>query len=161
MTRLEKLQYDYCIEAINQKNKMEHQFWNLAEMLYKIKTEGRFLGSWDSWEEYCMEFKGFSKRSIDKIIQLYRVFIIENGMQIKDLEQSGWAVLAETLPQIHSKEDATEWVEKSKTLTLQDMRKEIREKKTGVSMITCKHKNTYTIQICEDCGERTRIYEDN
>lgn len=162
MTKIEKVQYDYCQEAINQKNKIEKQFWTLAEMLHKIKTDGLYLSGWSSWEEYCMEFKGFSKRSMDKIIQLYKVFILEHKVSVNELQDSGgWALLAEALPHVHSKKDAKEWIEKSKILTLQDIRKELKERKTGISMVHCKHRNTYTIRVCEDCGERIRIYEDN
>jgi hypothetical protein len=131
-------------------------------MLYKIKKQQLYLAGWSSWDEYCMEYKGFSKRSMDKIIQLYRVFVLEHKVKVSELQESGgWALLAEALPQIKTSKDAHDWIEKSKVLTLQDMRKEIKEQKTGISMIDCKHENTYTIRVCEDCGERVRIYEDD
>lgn len=160
MAKTNLAKYNYCQQAINQKEHIESQFWLLAEMLWKVKSDSLYKEGWTDWSEYCNEFKGLSKRSIDRIIQLYNVFVHHFGIPITELQQAGgWALLAETLPYIKTKADAEEWIEKSKVLTLQDIRKELKEKKTGIPMAQCAHPNRVKMWYCPLCGDTEQIFD--
>lgn len=157
---MEKAQHEYCQEAIKRKDHIESQYWILAEMLYRIKNESRYLSGWESWNEYCMEF-GMSQSSIDRLVKVHQVFRVDADISVKELKEvKGWAILSEALPAIHNSKDARKWLEKSKVLTLKDMRDEVKESRTGILQTSCIHPNAYVIRICPDCGERTRIYDD-
>ena len=41
-----------------------------------------------------------------------------------------------------------------------DLRKEVKEEKTGVSMADCLHRNTYFIEICKVCGDSWKKYKE-
>ncbi len=151
----------YCNDALTLKTSLEQGFLRLGEYLHTIKLKRLWESNWASWEEFSLEFK-MSQNSITKLIQIYSTFVLDYRIEgDRVVEAGGWSVIAELLPVIESKKDAEDWLTKAKELTREDLRKEITEKKTGVPMQQCKHKNTYTIVVCRDCGVKMEDHKDH
>lgn len=101
-----------------------------------------------------------SDATISKLMNLYSKFVLEYGISPKELvESGGWSVISEALPVIHSKSDALHWLGEAKVLSLRDMRISVQEARTGISTTECEHTHRFTISVCEDCGDKIRIYE--
>lgn len=153
---------EYCNGAIKLKIDIERDFIVLGEMLYRIKKEQMFEAGWSSWEEFEMELK-LSSATISKIIRIYEIFCLRYSFTAKVLaEAGGWSSIAEVLPVINedtTRKRAEELLDICTTQSRTDVRRTIQEAKTGVDMTKCKHLDTYTLQICRDCGERIRLEE--
>lgn len=143
--------YKLCTDAIKLKNHIESDFMVLAESLYKIKTQELYKPSWSSWDEYREELK-MSENSVNKLIQIHSKLVVEYKIDDQKIVSAGGpSVLADLLPILNNKEEAEDWLEKASVLTRKDLRDEITESKTGISMRDCKHINTITIVVCRDC----------
>lgn len=152
--------YHYCQDTIGLIKQIQGGFIDLASRLHKIKTEQLWEGGFSSWDEFCEETK-LSYSTIQKLIQIYDVFILRYGFGIARIASvGGWSILAEGLPIIKSKSDAEAFLDDAEVLSLRDIRKNVTARKKGLSVThICKHLNTYKIEICRDCGERHEVYE--
>lgn len=157
-----KLQnYKYCTDAIALKNRIESDFMTLAASLYKIKQEELYRPSWTSWEEYREELK-MSENSVNKLIQMHDTLILKYKIPAEKIVNAGGpSVISDLLPVIKTKEEAEDWLAKASVLTRKDLRDEIQESKTGLPMKDCKHKNTYTIVVCRDCGLKIEDHKEH
>lgn len=156
-TELQKL--DYCQKAITLKNSLETSYLQLGEQLYQIREQELFKSNWGSWEEFTWELR-MSSNSINKLIQIYKTLVLGYGFTNEEIGAAGgWTLIADVLPMISSKDDAVMWLKNAETLTRADLRKTIREKKSGISMSECKHQHTYRVEICENCREHWKVIE--
>lgn len=131
----------------------------LGEELYNIKEKMLWEGVYGSWEEFTVELK-MSNNTINKLMQIYKTLVLSYGLSNEQITTAGgWSVVADVLPMITSKKDALKWLNQAQSLTRADLRKEIKESKTGIVMTQCSHKNTYKIEVCKDCGERYQVFE--
>ena len=146
----------YCNDALALRESIEDDFLVLGEHLYNIKEHNLFEPQWSSFIEFCFELR-MSQNNINKLMQIYKTFILEYGFERKQITTAGVSLLSDVLPAIENKKDATKWLAKASLLTRQDLRKELIEHKTGIDMRKCKHKDTYTVEICRTCGERKQI----
>lgn len=152
--------YEYCQNALKLKKNIEVEFLVLGEHLLSIRNKHLYQPHFSSWTEFLWEMK-LSENVAKKLIQIYSVFIIQFGFKPEKIaEAGGWSVLQDILPMIKSKEDASKWLELAGAQTRSDLRKEIKESKTGIIMSSCKHKDTYVVEVCRDCGERHQLYGD-
>lgn len=146
----------YCEEALRIKNEIEVRFLELGEMLYEIRVNKLYEPQWSSFYEYCLEFKGLSPSTISKLINVYKKFVLEfNFPQGKLQSVGGWTLLSDISKKCNTKEEAEHWISKASVLTRNDLKKTV----IMDGKEECKHKNTFTITICKDCGERWREYE--
>lgn len=155
----EKKQHEFCLEALDLKKNIECDFIELGMLLSKIKEFRYYEAGWSSWEEYVMELK-MSEASISRLVRIYEVFILRFKFAPAQLAPIGWANVAELLPQIKEttpRNDVQGWLGEMVNLPRQDVRRAIIERKTGISMADCKHKDTYTIKICRGCGDRWKL----
>ncbi len=162
LTHMDKDQknFKYCTEALQIKNQLEKNYMRLAEYAYNIKNDNLFLPQWSSWSEFIADLK-ISENQANKLVQIYYTFIITFGIDEETITTAGgWSVIAELLPVINSIDDANRWLESARELTREDLRKEVKEAKSGVQMKSCGHKNTYVIRICRDCGHREEIHHE-
>ncbi len=148
---------DYCGKAIALKKDIEINFLTLGEYLYYIKENQLYEPNWSSFEEFLFDLK-LSSNTSNKLIQIYKKFILSYGFTSQEvIDAGGYSLLADVLPMISSRKSAEKWLNLTTVLTRQDLRKEIKEAKTGIQMKDCKHANTYKVEICRDCGERWQI----
>lgn len=147
--------HSYCEKAIAMEGIARSVYLTLGEMLFNIRQDKLYEPHWSTWNEYCMEFKDFSQGSISKMIAVYETFVLKYGYDVDELAKAGgWTKLYAMTPHIQSREDADKWLGIAATLTRADLTKSLIEAKTGVDMSTCKHTNTYTLVVCQDCGEK-------
>ena len=154
----ERENLNFCQHTIALKENIERTFIELGRRLYKIREEKLYDPYYDSFNLYCDELK-LSQATISKLVNIYKKFILEYGFSPNRLMRAGgWAVVAETLPVVHNKKDAEDFLEKAERLTLSDMRREVKEKKLGVDQRTCGHKKDfYVLQVCRTCGDKQTL----
>lgn len=154
----ERQNFDYCRQTISLKENIERTFIELGRRLYKIREEQLYEPYYSSFNEYCDELK-LSQSTISKLVNIYKKFVLEYGFSpSRIMKAGGWGVVAETLPVIHSKKDAEFFLEKAETLTLADMRREVKERKLGIDQRTCTHDTDYyVLHICRRCGDRQTL----
>jgi hypothetical protein len=153
-TEIQKL--DYCTSALKLKNDLEGGFLKLGEYLYNIKENNLWEASWGSWLEFTWELK-MSMNVINKLMQIHRELVLGYAVNPEYIQNAGgWSVVSECLPVIKSKPDALKWLNHAQGLTRQDLRREIKEQQTGIPQASCHHHNIYTIEICQDCGQRVK-----
>lgn len=159
LTISDEKKYIFCKKVLEMESDARMLYIKMGEMLYNIRNERLYEPAWSSWDEYCMEFKDFSKGSISKVISVYEVFVLKFGINPEKLAEVGWTKLYSLIPMITSKTGALEWIKKANLLTRSDIDKELVEAKTGVEMRKCKHPDAFLIRICPDCGNKERVYE--
>lgn len=154
--------YQYCSQALEFERQLSGQFLTLAEYLYNIRENNLFAPQWDSFNEYCTEFKSLSQASISRLIGIYQKFIVEYQVPRERIAAlGGWSNIASTLAVVNSKQDAEEWLHKAETLHRDDLRRELTEHKTGRDMRDCAHENFYSVKVCRDCHDRIKIDDSN
>lgn len=148
----------FCEETIKTKYALEASFLALAQRLKRIKEEMLYEDQWADFGAFLMELK-MSETMANRLIQIYEVFVVQFKCAPARLgEAGGWSSLADILPVVKSKKDADLWLDKAINLTRTDLRRELKEEKTGKPMASCKHRSVYYLRICEDCGLRERVY---
>jgi hypothetical protein len=148
---------DYCNETIILKEQLEEGFVMLGARFLQIRDQEMFKPQWTSFPEYLMEMK-MSESTASKLISIHQKLVMECGLEPKQIAKAGgYTEVYEILPFVKDKKSAEEWLQKAETLTRDDLRKEITEEKTGISMAKCEHKHTRTIEICLDCKLRIDV----
>lgn len=163
MTRAvsEASKHAYCQKTLELEEAAKLVYLQLGERLYNVRNERLYEAGWDSWDDFCMEFRDLSPASISKLISVYETFVLGYGFKPEKLARAGgWTKLYQISRHVKDREDAEEWLEKAEVSSRVDLGKSLVEAKTGVPMLECPHERTYTVEICEDCGERVRVYED-
>lgn len=150
---------DYCNEALKIEYNLRKGFLVLAEYLYTIRTQELHKPQWETFYEYCLEFKELSPSKISKLISVYEKFIIEYHFPQGNLNGVGWTQLYAIIPRCSTKKEALVWLELAKTLTRNDLNKSLIEVKTGVSMSDCKHQDYFIIKVCRTCGDKQQVLE--
>ncbi len=149
----EKKNHEYCLDTIEAGKKTEETVMALAERLHRIRQLNLYTPSWDSFEEFCMEIKNLSYKSIMKLIDIHETFVLKYKLAPEKIaEAGGWTVIAELLPVIKTKEDAIHWLERAKTAPREHLRQDVREARRGIPQGTCSHKNYVVLHKCKDCG---------
>jgi len=167
MKRLAKTKkaLDFCQETATLKSHTEEAFLELGSRLKKIKDEKMFEGRWEDFDHYCREEMKMTQQTAYKLISIYDTFIVKYNIPIEDLAQAGgWTMLATILPVIENASDAKECVDQAiSSQSKQDLAQWVKEKRTGINPMKCKHTHSETYKICRcmDCGDTRRVYEDN
>jgi len=147
---------DFCEDAINKKHFLEMQWLELCAMLKEIRDKDLFAGRWDTFEDFLTDpAMGMDKGTASKMINIHEKLTLEYKVKPTMIANAGgWSKVAELLPTVKNKEDAEAWLAKAAVLSKSDLRKEIKEEKTGIQMSKCRHRNSYKVVMCccRDCG---------
>ena len=155
----ENAKHDYCSKTLEMEEGARLIYLILGERLYHIREQRLYEPQWSSWIEYCLEFKDLSTSGISKMITVYEKLVLELGFKPSELVKAGgWTKLYAIAQIIKDKKEADHWLHLASTLSRTHLMAEITEKTKGVEMAKCQHKNTYKVEICEDCGHKERIY---
>lgn len=161
MSKSDEKNYQFCQSTIENMNRIESDFMARAADLYQIRALRMFLPSWDSFEEFCMELKGIKYKSVMKLIGIHEKFVLSYKISPARISKAGgWTTVAEVLPVVKDKKDAEKWLNLAENQSREHLRQTVKERKTGVDMTKCKHKNSYIIRVCPDCGSKERVYEE-
>ncbi|MBX4188188.1 MAG: hypothetical protein KW793_03590 [Candidatus Doudnabacteria bacterium] len=158
MSKKEVKNLEYCERVLSLKKDIEGSFLVLGEYLHEIKASKLYEPQWSSFEEFSFELK-MSTNTVNKLMQIYRTFVLEYEISRENIiTAGGWSVISDLLPVVDSKRTALHWLNAASNMTRADLRKELIEAKTGVSMQTCKHPAMYTISVCRDCGYKQEVH---
>lgn len=152
----------FCRETITRKQALEVSYLILAERLKAIRDEKLYAGGWDNFEQFLEDpAMDMDAPTASKMINIHEKLVLEYKMEPEELASAGgWSKIAECLPVIETKEDAEKWIAKCQVLSKSDLRREITEKKKGVKMIDCAHKDTYQITVCRGCGVKMEEHKE-
>jgi hypothetical protein len=160
----EKAKYAFCVQLINDKQKLEEDYLSFAAKLYRAKTERLYEAGWTSWEEYVEEFKfRNSKTTVHNLFRIHEEYVVRFGFSPKQLaEAGGWTCISETLPLIGeetTRRQAEEFLDLSKVQTRNHLRTTVKDIRRGRP---CGHKTKrkLVLEICVDCNERWSVEED-
>lgn len=160
--RLARINFDFCKETAVLKKRSEISLIELGGRLHKIFSERLYEPNHEHFKDYLEDIK-LSPSTASKLIGIYEKFVIQFKYKPKFLaEVGGWSSISEVVSLVDTKKDADIWLAKVEALNRTDLRKEIKEKKTGVLMAKCPHKHTakFTVVKCEDCGDTWRNYDE-
>lgn len=146
----------FCEETIKEKQALEVVWLDLAKRLKAIRDGALYSGRWENFEEFLNDpAMDMDKGTASKMISIHEKLVLEYQIAPKTIALSGgWSKISEVLHVMDSKKEAEKWLDKCSVLSKSDLRKEIQEAKHGAPNPECKHKNTYTIEICRDCGQK-------
>lgn len=150
---------NFCNEMVQLRNQIETDFLKLGAGLLKIRDGRMFEPNYESFREFCEGEMKMSESKASKLINIYRVFVLEYKLSLKKVAQVGWSNLSSVLPVIKDKSDAETWLDKAILLRQKDLAMEVKERQTGIEQKNCEHSNAYLISVCPDCGDRWRVYE--
>lgn len=157
----EQDRHEFCKDTLELETGIRAAFMLMAGRLHEIKEKRLYEPFWSSWYEFTCEFKELSPATISKLIRTHEVFVLNYEIPPERLvEAGGWTKLYELTKKITTKVEAEEWLEKAKTLSRQDLKKELTISSSGVEMSECPHSDTYLVRICRECGERWEIHEE-
>lgn len=149
----EKKKHEFLQMLIQLSQQLEFNYIEFGKQLKTCRDDTIFDPEYDTFPAFLQEMK-LTQGTASKLINIYEKFVVEYGIPIEKLAQAGgWSVVAEILPVVANKAKAKEWVEKAIKMRRKDLRKEVKEEKTGVSMASCLHKDFYLLQICRVCGD--------
>lgn len=148
----------YLKETLLIKKRLESSFFELAERLKKIRDERIYQdGGFNTFAEFCFEMK-MAESTASRLIAVYQRYCLELGMDKEKLSIVGWTQLYSMLPLAVSKEKTEELVEEAQHLRRDDVSKMVKERKNP-ELAKCEHSRTYLLRICEDCGDKYRVYD--
>lgn len=156
MKKLTTENLDFCEETISKKHILELAWLELCGRLKEIRDNELYKGRWENFEDFLNDpAMDMDKGTASKMITIHEKMVLEYKIKPTVIANAGgWSKVAELLPVINNKEDAEEWLSKASVLSKNDLRKEVREQKSGILMKNCKHKDTYIIRVCRGCGEK-------
>jgi len=149
-------------EIIELKNTAAGAFVLIGQRLNEIKEKNlyHFLGEggYETFESYLASPElQFDRRKAYYLIQIYKTFCEEFGIDQNELSKIYWTTLRQILPVVN-KENCSEWLEKAKTLSRSDLYLEVRQLQSGIDPRKCKHEwEEKTVWICRECGERSYV----
>lgn len=149
----------YCEDTIKMVVQANLAYIITAKRLAEIAEKRLYMPKWESFDEFTMECLKESKGKVNTLMNIYRKFVIQGELPEEKVSEVGWTILGKALPLIHSKDDAEHWLEQAKEQTPSNFTRMVKEAKTGKSMTTCKHENTYTLKVCEDCKDKWEVYD--
>ncbi len=147
---------DFCEETISRKHILELGWIEFCGRLKEIRDKALYTGRWDSFEDFLTDPQmAMDKGTASKMITIHEKLILEYKIKPTMIANAGgWSKVAECLPAISDKKSAEEWLSKASSLSKSDLRKEIKENKTGIRMSNCEHNDFYLIKICRKCGDK-------
>jgi hypothetical protein len=144
----------------NELNRRQLLFANMEHIgkMYHDKLYQVFLGDdTASWSAYMGQFDVFyTKSQVYLMNKIYQKFIKELGLDSKDISDIPHSKLG-LLVNLVNKENVHLWLTKSRELTSQDFKDEIRKATGKVSYLACSHQEEVTYKICQTCSHRHRV----
>lgn len=149
----------FCEDTIQMVVKANLAYIITAKRLSEIAEKRLYLPKWESFDEFAMECLKESKGKVNTLLNIYRKFVVQGELPEADVSEVGWTILGKALPLVHSKEDAQHWLEQAKEQTPSNFNRMVKEAKTGKSMTECEHKDTYLLQVCNDCKDKWEVHD--
>ena len=160
LSKLAKAKKAFTIhrELVELGNSVGRAFILIGQRLSEIKQDNLFKylgeGGHDTFESYLASPElQISRRQAYYLISIYETLCKKLRVSMKQLEDAKPSALKEILPVVN-KENYKDWLEKSKALSVADIRMEVRKELSGIDPATCDHDWQKKISWrCKNCGE--------
>ena len=145
-------------ELVELGNTVGQAFILIGQGLSEIKQDNLYKylgeGGYDTFESYLASPElQISRRQAYYLISIYETFCKKLGLSIKQLQDAKPSALKEILPVVN-KDNYKDWLEKSKVLSVSDIKIEVRKELSGIDPATCQHEWLKKIAWrCSNCGE--------
>jgi len=152
-------------EIISLKETAASAFVLMGQRLNEIKEKNlyRFLGDggYETFESYLASPElQFDRRKAYYLIQIYKTFCEDFKIDKEEVSKIYWTTLRQILPVVN-KENCSEWLNKAKTLSRNDLNMEIKQIQSGIDPRKCNHEwNEKIYWQCKKCGERSYVDPD-
>lgn len=148
---IEERNLEYLDETVALREKLEGGFIILAERLKAIRDERKFEGVHESFPDFLREIR-ISEATASKLIGVFEKFVVMGGISPEEVAKVGWTNISLFLPLIQTQSDARRIWDETHLLDRTDAQRTYQEMKTGKAMKDCKHRDTYKLTVCRDCG---------
>lgn len=146
--------YEYCEETIKLKGKLELGYMTVAQRLWIIKANNLAEHQYGGWDNFLKDI-GIDKGVAKQMMYVYKKFVIENRIDPQDVvDAGGYSVMYRVLPLVKDRESALEAIETVKTLRTRELVIKHLNDVKNEGKADCKHEDTYTIEVCDCCGEK-------
>ncbi len=154
----QELTTNYLQKTVDLKTTIEQSFLLLGERLKKIRDEGMFRPTYSFFYEWLEAEAKMKESMASRLISVYEKFIVNWGIDpTKVAEAGGWSDVYSIGTFAKTKEEAESWLERKKTLSSGDFRKEVTESKHG----KCEHEWVEVhLNQCTKCGDREKIFHE-
>lgn len=149
--------FNYCQETIEMKTKLELGYMTVAQRLWNIKNNNLAEAQYGGWDSFLSEI-GIDKGVAKQMMYVYKKFVIENRIDAQDVvDAGGYSVMYRVLPLVKDRQTALDAIETVKNLKTRELVIKHLADKKNEGKANCSHKNTYTLEICDDCGDRWKV----
>lgn len=139
-------------ETVDLVKEIETRFLELAARLYTIQTEKLWEGQHDSFMDFTDD-AGLQRPFVSKLLAIHNIYVLEHRVALTQLSKVGYQKLYEALPLLQT-DDAKTVINKAYTLTLVELREEVREDRHG------EHKHVVGTErwgTCKKCGKFVKL----
>lgn len=158
MTNIETKNHRFCLETMDFKQRIEIDFLQLGERLYRIREGRIYEPFWSDFDEFLMEMK-ISDSTASRLIGIWHKFVFQFKIATSQIAKAGgWSVVAEIMPACEDKRLAVHWLAKAQNLSVTDLRRELRESKSGIDMRDCDH-DFYLLRCCRKCHVKESVHD--
>ena len=103
-------------------------YLEVSQLLYEVKSEKLFRDwGFKTFKQYYSSDLNLADRRAAYFLKIYEKLVIKNEIDSKDLLEIGWSKAAALLPVINN-ENKEEWLEKARSLPIQELLTEVRSK---------------------------------
>ena len=160
----DKKNHEFCKILLGRKERLESDFVGFIVDLRMVKQNRLYEPFWSDFDEYLHELR-IEETAANKYFKLLEHYcdklqLSTSQLQTEIVAIGGWNAAYELRNAITSKRKMKEWFGKARVLTVRDLRKELKEIGAIKPRTKCEHKDTFTIKICRDCGNKERVYDD-
>lgn len=160
----EQEMYNFCEKTGDLYKNIQKGYLVLASRLSKIKKEEYFnCSQYGSWSLFLDSIQ-ISRSKADQLIRIWDLLVDSYAIpEDKILAVGGWSEVVKLLPLCTDKKRAEEVLELATQYPTRDSRNIwIKSEINGEEVVkNCSHQHKYTLEICTDCGLRTKLSETN
>lgn len=141
----------YVKETLKFRDTIEGAFIALGERFNRIKEEVLWNGMYGSFSEFLADMH-VSESTASKLVQVYRVYIVEHKIKPERLAKIGYSNLYAAIPLLE-KHGIDEVIQKALLLRRDDISVEARDQREDA----CSHDyEKVTIRVCTKCGGKEK-----
>jgi len=150
--------YNFCEETGQLHREIMKHWFFLAQRLYTIKTQRLYEGQYGDYNLF-LDAMEIPQQMASKLYRMYERLVVKLDVSAEKIQEVGnWTKLDAIMKVATTKERAEEAIEQAKLLpTRSKLREWVKEAVEDNYQPPCPHTRTYTLMICEDCGEKFKV----
>lgn len=137
---------NFLRDTVDLVRQIETRFLELGARLFLIQEKEIWKDGYESFGEF-VDAAGLRRPFASQLTTIHKVYVVQGRVRSTELAKVGYQKLYDAIPLIE-KEGVQKAVTMARTLSLGELREEVREEKHG----ECLHKEI--IKICATCHKR-------